>query len=196
MSAVTLSSIQNAFVDPGMFDPIIFGPGHLSSPDAQTSTIHITVTASMPKATPITTMVKQSTIASQVTSTLTKTLKPSSFIHSSSAPPFVSPSSAPQSSVPPSSTSPHQSGDTIVRASVVSKDPRCPYPFPGVYCGEPKTTLITETRSGESSATSAPTSKDVEDKLKESGAKLTVTKTLVLVLVADVVAHATGTVGL
>lgn len=169
VSAVTLSSMQNAFVDPGMFDPIIFDPGRLSSPDAQTSTIHITVTASVPKVTPTTTMVKESIITSQVTSTLTKTLKPSPFIQSASVPSSVSPSSAPQSSAPPNSSSPQQSGDAVLRTSIVSRDPRCPYPFPGVYCGDPKTILITETRSGKATTISAPTIKDVEDRPKESG---------------------------
>jgi hypothetical protein len=29
---------------------------------------------------------------------------------------------------------------------VVTSDDRCPYPYPGVYCGEPLTTLVTKTK--------------------------------------------------
>lgn len=164
MSAVILSSVQST----GMFDSIIFDPGRLSNSGAQTSAIHITITASMSKATPTTTMVKDSTTTSQVTSTLTKIVRPPWFIQSASAPPPASPSSAPQLSLTSSSSIPPQSGETVVRTSIVSRNPRCPYPFPGVYCGEPKTTLITETRSGRSSTTHAPSGKDVEDMPKES----------------------------
>lgn len=169
MSAITLSSMPNALVNPGMFDTIVFDLGRLSGPATQTCTIHITGTASIPRATPKATLVEESTTTSQVTSTLTKTVKTSSLIQSTSVPLSVSHSSAPQSSALMSSSNAQQPGDAVVRTSIISKDLRCPYPFPGVYCHEPKTRLITETRSSQASTTSAPTSKDVADKPKQSG---------------------------
>jgi hypothetical protein len=51
----------------------------------------------------------------------------------------------------------------LVYTSMLSADGRCPYPLPGIYCGEPRTTLITETREGISTAT------------KEKGEKSTAT---------------------
>lgn len=168
MTAVTLSSMQKALVDPSMFDPSIFDPGRLSSSDVQTSTIHITVTASVPAPTPTTTSLRESTITSKVTSTLTKTVRESSTpAQSSSSLSSVRLSSAPQSSLIPSSSSTHQSNGPFVHTSVFSKDPRCPYPLPGVYCGEPKTTLITETKCGEVSTTSLSTSAGGDEKSKE-----------------------------
>lgn len=129
MTTVTLSSMQNALVDPSMFDPIIFDPGRLSSSDVQTSTIHITVTASVPAPTPTTTLLRESTITSKVTGTLTKTVRESSTpAQSSSSLSSVRLSSAPQLSLIPSSSNAHQSNGPVVHTSVISKDPRCPYP--------------------------------------------------------------------
>jgi hypothetical protein len=36
---------------------------------------------------------------------------------------------------------------TVVHTSAIPADPRCPYPYPGIYCGKPKTTLITVTET-------------------------------------------------
>jgi hypothetical protein len=131
-------------------DPVVFDPGRLplSSRDTQTSLIRITVTASVPKPTPTTALLRESTMTSKITNTLTKTVRLSWMI--------PQPTSTPQSTQPePTSSSP--SDEPNVHTTVVSADPRCPYPLPDVYCGDPKTTLVTEIRNGKASTTSAPT---------------------------------------
>jgi hypothetical protein len=47
---------------------------------------------------------------------------------------------------PSSSTYADESDDKDVKTTVISADPRCPYPYPGIYCGTPKTTMVTQTR--------------------------------------------------
>jgi hypothetical protein len=47
--------------------------------------------------------------------------------------------------VKPSTTPATEGGDDVV-TSVMTPDSRCPYPYPGLYCGETKTTLITKTK--------------------------------------------------
>lgn len=139
-----------------ILDPVYFGPT-----SAQTSTLHITVTANMPKATPSTTKpassssLEESTITSKFTSTTIKTIAlPSTTLHS------------PQTAKPSSTM---QSADLAIHTTVLSADPRCPYPLPGVYCGPGKTTLVTETRSREGSATSTSASTKESEKPKGSG---------------------------
>jgi hypothetical protein len=134
--------------------PIIYNPVLLPTPDTLTSTIHITVTASVPSPSPTESPLRESTITSTIVSTLTKTVKPttaqpSSTLLASSA------SSAPSSlGLEKSSAMPPMAPP--VRTSVMSPDPRCPYPLPGVYCGDPKTTIVTQTRDREASITSSP----------------------------------------
>ncbi|KAF1845882.1 uncharacterized protein K460DRAFT_417073 [Cucurbitaria berberidis CBS 394.84] len=36
--------------------------------------------------------------------------------------------------------------DPSVYTTIISADSRCPYPYPGIYCGKPETTLVTETK--------------------------------------------------
>ncbi|KAJ8115667.1 hypothetical protein OPT61_g2736 [Boeremia exigua] len=153
-------NIPNAFVD-----PIIFDPGRLSSANALTSTLRITITASaaIPSSTTAKSSLDDLIISSKVTSTLTKTLR-----QSSPSSDLVS-STTSSKLASTSSSSTIQSNAPAVHTSVISANPRCPYPFPGVYCGEPKTTLITETRSGASSTTSVQTSESVDTRPKESG---------------------------
>jgi hypothetical protein len=43
----------------------------------------------------------------------------------------------------PSKTSTEDTGLSVI-TSVMTPDSRCPYPYPGIYCGETKTTLITK----------------------------------------------------
>lgn len=150
----TSSSTQGTHNVPVRPIPILHNPGLLPIPDAQTSTIHITVTASVPSTSPTESPLRESTITSTIMSTLTKTVK-STMAQPSSAVSASSTSSAPSSlglgkssAMPPMAPS--------VRTSVMSPDPRCPYPLPGVYCGDAKTTIITETRTKETSITSAP----------------------------------------
>jgi hypothetical protein len=131
--------------------PIIHSPGLLPTPDTLTSTIHITVTASGP---PTEAPLRESTITSTIMNTLTKTVKPTAAKPSSTLP-ASSASSAPSSlGLEKSSAMPPMAPS--VRTSIMAPDPRCPYPFPGVYCGDPKTSIITKTRDKEASITSAP----------------------------------------
>lgn len=145
----------------GILDPVYFGPT-----DTQTSTIHITVTASAPQSPSSTPTIqtqswpREYTITSKVTSTLVKT------VTLSSTTPHASPTSDPPQVVETSSTS--ASSNPAVHTTIISADPRCPYPVPGVYCGKPKTTLVTETKSGKTSLTSAPTSTGESKKPKPS----------------------------
>jgi hypothetical protein len=53
--------------------------------------------------------------------------------------------------VKPSTTPATEGGDDVV-TSVMTPDSRCPYPYPGIYCGEEKTTLITKTKKKTASA--------------------------------------------
>lgn len=134
--------------------PIIHNPGLLPAPDTLTSTIHITVTASGPIPSPTESPLRESTITSTIMSTLTKTVKPT-VVQPSSTLPASSASSAPSTlGLEKSSSIPSMAPS--VRTSIMSPDPRCPYPFPGVYCGDPKTTVITKTWDKEASMTSAP----------------------------------------
>ena len=152
-----LRSIHDALID-----PIISNPGHLSSPDAHTSTVHITLTVSVPKPTPTTVSdVEELTSTSKTTSTLTKTVRASSTMAQSL--------SALESRWNQEPSSISRSEAFAVHTSVVSADPRCPYPFPDVYCGAPKMTFVTETRSGEASMTSAPTTTGGDGKPRASG---------------------------
>ncbi|KAH6629814.1 hypothetical protein C7974DRAFT_193669 [Boeremia exigua] len=151
-------------------DPIIFDPGRLPSPTALTSTLHITVTASVPGSTGARSTAGQVAASSEAAGTGTSTTTvssagsyaepPSSMASASSRPaPLTSSSLAAR----PSSMA---HGLPAVHTTILSADPRCPYPFPGVYCGEPKTTLVTEARSAE---TSAPTATGGSGKPKETG---------------------------
>ncbi|KAF1829999.1 hypothetical protein BDW02DRAFT_573435 [Decorospora gaudefroyi] len=45
--------------------------------------------------------------------------------------------------------------DPSVYTSVLTPDERCPYPYPGIYCGKPKTTLVTKTTKKATPTTSA-----------------------------------------
>ncbi|KAL5426749.1 hypothetical protein PMIN04_001686 [Paraphaeosphaeria minitans] len=73
-------------------------------------------------------------------SLVSSTLKPSNAPNSSSKPTsstFERITNAPK----PKSSSKSSVGDEA-KTIVVSQDPRCPYPYPGIYCGEPSTTVI------------------------------------------------------
>ena len=56
---------------------------------------------------------------------------------------------------PPGAYSTIKGGDEVY-TSVLTPDARCPYPYPGVYCGEPSTTLITKTKTKTAETTKAP----------------------------------------
>ncbi|KAF7451917.1 hypothetical protein A1F99_036940 [Pyrenophora tritici-repentis] len=43
-----------------------------------------------------------------------------------------------------SSTHSSKGSNVTVYTSVQSADPRCPYPYPGIHCGPPKTTVVTK----------------------------------------------------
>ncbi|KAI8935774.1 hypothetical protein NX059_007294 [Plenodomus lindquistii] len=101
----------------------------------------------------------------KTTMTVTMTVQPSSLLPSSSAKqtsvkPTLTPTPKPSSSVKPTTKSvatakpkptpaPSSSKKTKptpeVHTSIKSADSRCPYPYPGIYCGKPKTTLVTVT---------------------------------------------------
>jgi len=150
-------------------DPIILEPGRLPSPAASTSTIYITVTASIAKSSAATSSLVKSTMTTRITSILTKTVKQPSVTGDPPAPSL--PSFKLESPLVPTSksSSTAHSEPPAVYTSIIPEDPRCPYPFPGVYCGEPKTTLINETKKAKASATSDTTSTMASEKPNESG---------------------------
>ncbi|KZM21590.1 hypothetical protein ST47_g7211 [Ascochyta rabiei] len=172
------SDLKFGSTDADMLDPVYFGPT-----DTQTSTIHITITASIPPPKPRTSPLEQSAVTSEVTSSLVKTVRlPSPTPQSSQT---IEPSQTPEPSSAP------ESSLNAVHTTILSADPRCPYPFPGVYCGKPKTTLVSETRRETVSATHATASMGGNEKPKVlTRTRLTATRTLVLVLVADAIATA------
>lgn len=149
-NAVALQSMHNSVRDgtdytnanvADLLDSVYFGPT-----DVLTSTIHITVTATPPT----TSSVKESTVASIIMSTFIKTVTLLLTTQQlSTTQPF-------RTSNP--TTYLLGSPEPVVHMSIVSADPRCPYPFPGIYCGKPKTTLVTETRIGEAFPTIMPPS--------------------------------------
>jgi len=95
------------------------------STSTRTTTIKTTiVTSRLPSST---LSVSRSSIKSAVPTTSAKT---------SSKPALSSASSA----------KPSKTDSAAVVTSVVTGDGRCPYPYPGVHCGEPKTTLMTKTK--------------------------------------------------
>lgn len=54
------------------------------------------------------------------------------------------PTSTPNFSLPTEG----EDGDEVVETRVISRDARCPYPYPDAYCGALKTTFVTKTASG------------------------------------------------
>lgn len=163
--AVTPSvGIYNALAD-----PIIFDPGRLPSPVASTSTIYITVTASIAKSSAATSSLAEPTMTSRITRILTKTVKEPSKTGETPAPSLPSFKLEPPLIPTSKSSSTAHSEPPAVYTSIIPEDPRCPYPFPGVYCGEPKTTLVTETKQARASTTSDTTSAMASEKPKESG---------------------------
>ncbi|KAF9692340.1 hypothetical protein EKO04_009715 [Ascochyta lentis] len=149
-SVYSTSGILNvSSASAGVLDPVYFSPT-----DTQTSTIHVTVTVSTPTLVSTSSSLEESMML-EVTSTLVETVTlPFSIPQSSHT------SNSLQMSVP--------SSELGAYTTVLSADPRCPYPFPGVYCGELKT-LVTETRSERTSEITAPSSKSGGEMSKESG---------------------------
>lgn len=142
--------------------PMIIDPGRLPSSGAPTSTIHVAITASAGHPSSAESELEETTITSQVTSFLTKTLKLSSMTTQPSTHHSLPPWSTPSSGSIPVSWSATHSEQPFVYTSAIAADPRCPYPFPGVYCGEPKTIVVTETRSSETSMIRAPATETKE----------------------------------
>ncbi|KAF1971380.1 hypothetical protein BU23DRAFT_555916 [Bimuria novae-zelandiae CBS 107.79] len=64
------------------------------------------------------------------------------------------PPSAPKSSKPKSSSKP-SAGDEV-KTITISQDPRCPYPYPGIHCGMPVTTVTTVRKATKTSEASEP----------------------------------------
>jgi hypothetical protein len=67
--------------------------------------------------------------------------RPTTITKPTASPPRPSPTT--KSSFKSSKTSTKDRGPAVV-TSVIKPDPRCPYPYPGIYCGKTKTTLITK----------------------------------------------------
>jgi hypothetical protein len=126
-----------------MLKPGLLGVDGLQDQKPQTSTVLITVTATATKPKPTTTSIKYLTISTKITPTTVQTVTLSSqtteLLHTLSFSSMPEPSKAP--------------GHT----TVLSADPRCPYPFPGIHCDEPKTTLVIRTEEAKPSTTPQPT---------------------------------------
>ncbi|CAI6341725.1 unnamed protein product [Periconia digitata] len=70
---------------------------------------------------------------------------PSSEPTSTTSPQRSAPMTTQSALLSPSTPSTPSSNHANLVNTVISADPRCPYPYPGVYCGPDKTTMMTET---------------------------------------------------
>ncbi|KAF2854788.1 hypothetical protein T440DRAFT_542341 [Plenodomus tracheiphilus IPT5] len=164
-------------INEGEFGAII--PVRLPSKDEEDQTDNFPVRQSTPTPTDTDNDIEDITSTSETTITVTKTLKRSSSSPSATTTAIPTPSSTTHSTASlPSPTT------KDVHTSILTPDPRCPYPYPGVYCGTPKTTLITITKapvksksSAASASTTAPpsssSSSSEEDKKKQGKEKKT-----------------------
>ncbi|KAJ4986577.1 hypothetical protein SVAN01_07886 [Stagonosporopsis vannaccii] len=128
--------------------------------------MYITITASSSKPSTATSSQRESTITSATRSKPTKTVKQPS---ATGEPSLPSVSLELSSSLTSGSSSTAHSEPPAIYTRIVSADSMCPYPLPGVYCGGPKTTLVTRARDETASMTSPATSAGVPQKSKEPG---------------------------
>jgi len=109
-------------------------------------------------------------VASLSTMIITKTLKRTSSTPTSR--PIATPASTIASAAHKTDTS-SSSHPQIedVHTSIVTADPRCPYPYPHIYCGEPKTTLVTISKAlvDPSPASFASKTKEIKESKKMKG---------------------------
>lgn len=71
----------------------------------------------------------------------------------------------------PTSASPSSSHSTNLVSTVLSAGPRCPYPYPGIYCGPQKTTMVSP-KSAQPTSTpteASPTKDDMKPQKTGSG---------------------------
>ncbi|CAO2649111.1 Nn.00g100600.m01.CDS01 [Neocucurbitaria sp. VM-36] len=106
-------------------------------------------------------------------------------VETDSLPSFLPESSRKSAPTYKPSQMPSANFESLIYTVAMSADPRCPYPYPGIYCGKQKTTLVTNTKNEE-----ATTTQKHKEPLSDRGATRTrviATRTLILVMISDIV---------
>ncbi|KAH9860673.1 hypothetical protein J1614_012005 [Plenodomus biglobosus] len=141
----------------------------------QTSKTTITTIKSLKRSSSSATL----TTTTTTSTTSTKLTKPTS---NPTPTPKPRPPPSPSPSTQPPTPNLHTSilHTSILHTSILHPDPRCPYPYPDIYCGPRKTTLITVTKppasSASGSAAMAPSSKGGKEKKEKETKKETKSK--------------------